>query len=58
MLKAIDQAGADRVAINAQLNNFGEYDGVTGQATFDDKGDTHKKMRRFRVVNQQFIEQK
>ena len=57
LLKAIDNAGADRVAINNKLNHFGEFDGVTGKATFDEKGDTHKPMRRFQVVNQQFVEQ-
>jgi branched-chain amino acid transport system substrate-binding protein len=55
LIAAVETSGPDREAIRNYLANVKDYDGATGQMSFDANGDVHKVVRLKTVRNGQFV---
>ena len=55
IIDAIKNAGADRAAIHSRLADLKDYEGVTGNTSFDENGDVVKEPLRMEIKDGKFV---
>ena len=55
VIDAIKNAGADRAAIHSRLAHLKDYEGVTGNTSFDENGDVVKEPLRMEIKDGKFV---